>query len=91
MTFHRKGGSSPLGPTPKSAHDIDQWPVNHLIVTMNEIYFRGNSHGTLPKKLDTFPILKGLNARIPFVANSKISVRSSPSDKEGWAVIQTLR
>ena len=91
MTFHRKGGSSPLGPTPKSAHDIDQWPVNHLIVTMNEIYFRGNSHGTLPKKLDTFPILKGLNARIPFVANSKISVRSSPSDKGGWAVMQTLR
>ena len=58
---------------------------------MNEIYFRANSHGTQPKKLDNFPILKGINARIPFVANSKIIGGSRPSDKGGGAVIQTLR
>ena len=50
---------------------------------MNEIYFRANSHGTQPKKLDNFPILKGINARIPFVANSKIIGGSRPSDKGG--------
>ena len=58
---------------------------------MNEIYFRANSQGTQPKKLDNFPILKGINARIPFVANSKIIGGSRPSDKGGGAVIQTLR
>ena len=59
---------------------------------MNEIYFRANSHGTQPKKLDNFPVLKGINARIPFVANSKIIGGSRPSDKGGrGAVIQTLR
>ena len=50
---------------------------------MNEIYFRANSHGTQPKKLDNFPILKGINARIPFMANSKIIGGSRPSDKGG--------
>ena len=50
---------------------------------MNEIYFRANSHGTQPEKLDNFPILKGINARIPFVANSKIIGGSRPSDKGG--------
>ena len=58
---------------------------------MNEIYFRANSHGTQPKKLDNFPTLKGINARIPFVANFKIIGGSRPSDKGGGAVIQTLR
>ena len=44
-----------------------------------------------PKNLIIFLFLKGINARIPSVADSRIIGGSRPSDKGGGAVIQTLR